>query len=102
VQKRFRDSDMIELKVSNILLLAEVTNKLTSSVTIHLEGAGVDQSFVERLKEAVTTSPGQASLEFQISDEMTRNLKMMSRYRVNPRELAGKLKQWPMLEISLA
>jgi hypothetical protein len=33
---------------------------------------------------------------------MTRNLKIMSRYRVNPRELAGKLKQWPMLEISLA
>ena len=102
VQKRFRDSDMVELKVSSILLLAEVTNKLTSRVTIQLEGAAVNHLFIEKLKEAIVSSPGKAALEFMISDEMTRNLKMTSRYLVNPHDLAGKLKQWPALEINLS
>ncbi|HPJ60977.1 DNA polymerase III subunit alpha [Lentimicrobium sp.] len=102
VQKRFRDSDLVELKVSGILLLAEVTNKLTSRVSIQLEGAAVDQAFVEKLKDAIVSSPGKAALDFMISDEMTSNLKMTSRYMVNPYDLAGKLKHWPALELKLS
>lgn len=103
VQKRFRDSDQIELKVSNVSLLAESIDKLTKSVTITLDAFEVNDEMVARLKEAVSASRGNTPLYVNVVNETSRiSVKMPSRLRIQARQLVAMLKNKEGIRLSLS
>ncbi len=103
VQKRFRDSDQIELKVSNVSLLAESIDKLTKSVTITLDAFEVNDEMVTMLKDAVSASRGNTPLYVNIVNETSRiSVKMPSRLRIQARQLVAMLKNKEGIRLSLS
>lgn len=103
VQKRFRDSDQIELKVSNVSLLAESIDKLTKSVTITLDAFEVNDEMVARLKDAVSASRGNTPLYVNVVNETSRiSVKMPSRLRIQARQLVAMLKNKEGIRLSLS
>lgn len=103
VQKRFRDSDQIELKVSNVSLLAESIDKLTKSVTITLDAFEVNDEMVAMLKDAVLASRGNTPLYVNIVNETSRiSVKMPSRLRIQARQLVARLKNKEGIRLSLS
>ncbi len=103
VQKRFRDSDQIELKVSNVSLLAESIDKLTKSVTITLDAFEVNDEMVAMLKEAVSASRGNTPLYVNVVNETSRiSVKMPSRLRIQARQLVAMLKNKEGIRLSLS
>ena len=103
VQKRFRDSDQIELKVSNVSLLAESIDKLTKSVTITLDAFEVNDEMVAMLKDAVSASRGNTPLNVNVVNETSRiSVKMPSRLRIQARQLVAMLKNKEGIRLSLS
>lgn len=102
VQKRFRDSEQIEFKITNIVLLADVAERMTRKITLFLESSAINREYIAGLSEAVTSSPGKCDLEVVIEDKLIKSLIMTSRYTVNPRELILKLNGMEALEIRLS
>lgn len=103
VQKRFRDSDQIELKVSNVSLLAESIDKLTKSVTITLDAFEVTDEMVSMLKEAVSASRGNTPLYVNVVNETSRiSVKMPSRLRIQARQLVAMLKNKEGIKLNLS
>jgi DNA polymerase-3 subunit alpha len=103
VQKRFRDSDQIELKVSNVSLLAESIDKLTKSVTITLDAFEVNDEMVAMLKDAVSASRGNTPLYVNVVNETSRiSVKMPSRLRIQARQLVAMLKNKEGIRLSLS
>lgn len=103
VQKRFRDSDQIELKVSNVSLLAESIDKLTKSVTITLDAFEVNDEMVAMLKDAVLASRGNTPLYVNVVNETSRiSVKMPSRLRIQARQLVAMLKNKEGIRLSLS
>lgn len=103
VQKRFRDSDQIELKVSNVSLLAESIDKLTKSVTITLDAFEVNDEMVAMLKDAVSASRGNTPLYVNVVNETSRiSGKMPSRLRIQARQLVAMLKNKEGIRLSLS
>lgn len=103
VQKRFRDSDQIELKVSNVSLLAESIDKLTKSVTITLDAFEVNDEMVAMLKDAVSASRGNTPLYVNVVNETSRiSVKMPSRLRIQARQLVAILKNKEGIRLSLS
>lgn len=102
VQKRFRDSEQIEFKITNIVLLADVAERMTRKITLFLESSAINREYIAGLSDAVTSSPGKCDLEVVIEDKLIKSLIMTSRYTVNPRELILKLNGMEALEIRLS
>lgn len=103
VQKRFRDSDQIELKVSNVSLLAESIDKLTKSVTITLDAFEVNDEMVAMIKDAVSASRGNTPLYVNVVNETSRiSVKMPSRLRIQARQLVAMLKNKEGIRLSLS
>jgi len=102
VQKRFRDSDQIELKVSNISLLAESIDKLTKNITLAIGVRDVTEPLVAQLRNIMESSKGNTPLYINILDELNRvSVKLPSRLRVNPRNVVAALKPFEYIGITL-
>ncbi len=102
VQKRFRDSDQIELKVSNISLLAESIDKLTKNITLAIGVRDVTEPLVVQLRSIMESAKGNTPLYINILDELNRvAVKLPSRLRVNPRNLVAALKPFEYIGITL-
>ena len=102
VQKRFRDSDQIELKVSNISLLAESIDKLTKNITLAIGVRDINEPLVAQLRNIMESSKGNTPLYINILDELNRvSVKLPSRLRVNPRNVVAALKPFEYIGITL-
>jgi DNA polymerase-3 subunit alpha len=102
VQRRFRDSPQIELKVSNVVLLAETIDKLTKNITIELSASDIDPILVSMLNEAIASSRGGTQLHVKIVDDLNRiTLNLPSRLRVNPRKFTQQMKTFNGVKVSL-
>lgn len=102
VQKRFRDSDQIELKVSNISLLAESIDKLTKNITLAIGVRDINEPLVTQLRNIMESSKGNTPLYINILDELNRvSVKLPSRLRVNPRNVVAALKPFEYIGITL-
>ncbi|KAF0201022.1 MAG: DNA-directed DNA polymerase III [Bacteroidetes bacterium] len=102
VQKRFRDSDQIELKVSNISLLAESIDKLTKNITLAIGVRDINEPLVAQLRNIMESSKGNTPLYINILDELNRvSVKLPSRLRVNPRNVVAALKPFEYFGITL-
>ncbi|MBW6489799.1 MAG: DNA polymerase III subunit alpha [Lentimicrobium sp.] len=102
VQKHYRNSEKIELKITNISLLAESIDKLTKNITIRLNASDVNENLVRKIHETVNVSPGITPLYINILDEFNHiSLSLPSRFRVNPRLLVAGLKDCKEIELKL-
>lgn len=102
VQRRFRDSDQVELKVSSISLLAEAMDNITKNVSITLNAEDVDEIFVTMLREAIDSSRGATQLYVNIIDNINRmSVKLPSRLRINPRKFTSLMRTFRDIKVSL-
>ena len=83
LRPRFRDSDQLELKVSNIEYLQTVKDKAIDRITISLVSDQLNDQVVAELSELVSEHPGKTKLFFQLRDSTGRNhvlLRSTSKY----------------------
>jgi DNA polymerase-3 subunit alpha len=102
VQKRFRDSDQIEFKISNMSLLSEALEKMTKQITLTISSYSVTNALIDQIKQAVSESKGECPLVVNLYDDVSKlKVKMTSRTRTNTRALIEKLRGIPEIAISL-
>lgn len=103
VQRRFRDSDQIELKVSSISLLAEAMDSITKNVSITVNAEDIDPVMVSMLREAIDLSRGATQLYVNLIDNNNRiSLKLPSRLRINPRKFTSQMRTFSNVRVALA
>ena len=68
LQPRYRDSDILELKVGNVEYLQAVKEKAIDRLTIVLDSARLDRQVVAELDELVAESPGRTKLFFMLRE----------------------------------
>jgi len=103
VQKRFRDSEQIELKITSMSLLAEAMEKMTKQVTLNINIYDVNPVLIERLKNAVHEFKGNCPFEVNLTEGAGRpTVKLPSRQRIDPRRFTEWLKGVPEVEFSLS
>lgn len=102
VQKRFRDSDQIEFKISNMSLLSEALEKMTKQITLTLSTYSVNNTLIDQIKQAAFESKGECPLVVNLYDDVSKlKVKMNSRTRTNTRALIEKLREIPEIAINL-
>jgi DNA polymerase III subunit alpha len=102
VQKRFRDSDQIEFKISNMSLLSEALEKMTKQITLTLSSYSVNNALIDQIKQAAFESKGECPLVVNLYDDVSKlKVKMTSRTRTNTRSLIEKLCKIPEIAINL-
>ena len=103
VQKR-KFGDELEFKIKKIMLLSSVKDELVKSVTIKIDPAIINNSFVMALKEIIDENKGATELKFQfVSIENKISLPMFSRtcrVRMN-NELISFLDDFPGIEYTV-
>lgn len=103
VQKRFRDSELVEFKISAMNLLAEAVVKLTHHVSLQIPLQKLTGELVERLAAAAGSSRGKIPFEVVVTDDVNRiSVKMPSRLRIDPGLLVEKCKPIRDVEIHLS
>jgi DNA polymerase-3 subunit alpha len=103
VQKRFRDSDQIEFKISNMSMLSESLEKMTKKITLALNAYSVNNALIEQIKLAATGNKGECSFAINVYDDVSKlNVKMPSRIKTNPRAFIERIRQLPEVSISLS
>ena len=68
VQPRFRDSEVLDLRILNVEYLQTVKEKNIESITITLNADLLEEKDVDDLGEIVRESPGKTRLYFQLCD----------------------------------
>ena len=66
--QRFRNSDMMDMRVTDIQYLQTVKDKQIERLTITLDAEKIDETTVSDLVTVIKDSPGNAQLYFQVSD----------------------------------
>lgn len=103
VQKRFRDSEQIELKISSMSLLAEAMEKMTKLVSLTISIYDVNPGFITRLQNAAHEFKGNCPLTINLTDGVSRlALGLPSRLHIDPRRFTDWLKGMPEIEFSLS
>jgi len=103
VQKRFRDSDQIEFKISSMSLLSEALEKMTKQVTITMSSYSVSDTLIDNIKLAATGNKGECPFVINLYDTVSKlNVKMPSRLKTNPRTFIEIVRQIPDVTISLS
>lgn len=102
VQKRFRDSDQIELKISSMSLLAEAMEKMTKKIVLSISIYDVNTEMIDRLQGAVYEYKGNCPFSVNFMDNLGRiSVELPSRLRVDPRRFTDWLKTCPEIGFSL-
>ncbi len=84
-QKRFRDSEAFEFKISSISLLSEVLENMTRSILVKIDAFLVEEGLIRKLKELRDGNRGTCSLAFEVMDEADKvTVRMVSRVPVSP------------------
>ena len=98
--KQWRQEEW-EVKVNSIELLSEIKDKVIEKITVIAPLMAVDDEFIEDFSTMVKANPGNAELNFVISDEdgqMHVNLASRTMKVSAQKELINYLKNQPMLE----
>ena len=73
MQRRFRDSDVKELKITNVALLQDVKERAIDRITISMNTDTLDEKTVDDLSEIISSHPGKTQLFFQLRDSLGKN-----------------------------
>lgn len=69
IQPRFRSETELEIKISQITLLAEAIENTTKHIQIKLKSEQLNAEFVENIVQLVNKHPGKVTYEIKISDD---------------------------------
>ncbi len=85
VQQRFRDSDLWEVKITNVQLLSEIGNSMTKSVTLNVNLNAVTEKLMDKMLKVLTDNPGNIPVRMAIKDhELKWNVEASSKkFKVN-------------------
>ena len=67
--QRFRNSDMLEMRVTDIQYLQTVKDKQIEKFTITMDSSRLDDTVVSDLVTVIKDSPGNTQLYFAVSDD---------------------------------
>lgn len=102
VQRRYRDSDLFEFKISNVILLADALEKLTKKITIRVNAFTIDNNFITLLKDIQKSNPGNCRLNFELIDEADKIVvKLTSRISVSPNFASEVIKKVNFVDVLL-
>ena len=73
LKPRFRDSNMLDLKIQNIEYLQSIKDKAIDSLTISISTDYLNSETAEELKELLTRYPGTTKLLFNVIDPKTKH-----------------------------
>ncbi|MDY3848186.1 MAG: DNA polymerase III subunit alpha [Prevotella sp.] len=74
---RFRDSNLMDLKVQNIEYLQTVKERAIDRITISVNTESIDEQVVEELSHIISQHPGKTKLYFQLVDRKADNHVLM-------------------------
>jgi len=84
-QRRFRDSDMFEFKISSMILLSEALERLTKSITVRIDAYLMNEELVKKFKSLRDKNKGSCSLTYEVLDEADRvTVRLVSKVQVAP------------------
>lgn len=99
-QKRFRDSDQFEFKISSVMLLSEALERLTQKITIRIDAYLISEELITRLKKMSNAYKGNCSLSYEVMEEADKvNVRLISRVPVSPAFAAQVIKTVPEVEV---
>ncbi|HLO91654.1 MAG TPA: DNA polymerase III subunit alpha [Lentimicrobium sp.] len=102
-QKRFRDSDQFEFKISSMILLSEALEKLTKKIVIKIDIYQLSDELINKLKRMAAASRGNCQLYFEVVEEADKvNLKLVSRTPVSPVFAVEVVKSIPEVEVVIS
>ena len=78
VQPRFRDSNIMDLKVLDVKYLQTVKDENINSITISMNSDLLTEEMVNELNSLITSHPGKTRLFFQLRDSTGRNHVLLS------------------------
>ena len=97
-QPRYRDSNLYDLKISNIEYLQSIKDRAITKITISLDTEGFDSQMLQELNQIVIANPGKTKLYFQLRDPSNKSQVLMysTKYSVDVRrELIAFLESSP-------
>ncbi len=97
-QPRYRDSNLYDLKISNIEYLQSIKDRAITKITISLDTEGFDSQMLQELNQIVIANPGKTKLYFQLRDPSNKSQVLMysTKYAVDVRrELIAFLESSP-------
>lgn len=93
VQPKYKQEDQLEIKVNDIMLLADVLEKQVSKISIQVDLKDLDEKFIHQLKEMIVTSKGGCKVIFIVKDNVTKAEVQMhsNKYRIECSSFLKKL-----------
>lgn len=70
VEERFRNADLLEIRINQMQLLSEVKDKMARSVTLSVSIHDLEEPFISSLHELVKNHPGSCGLKISITDPL--------------------------------
>ncbi|HYH55394.1 MAG TPA: OB-fold nucleic acid binding domain-containing protein, partial [Anseongella sp.] len=70
VEERFRNAEMLEIRINQMQLLSEIKDKMTRNVTLSVSINDLAEPFIDRLEHLVRNHPGNCSLKISVSDPL--------------------------------
>ncbi|HEY9560116.1 MAG TPA: DNA polymerase III subunit alpha [Anseongella sp.] len=70
VEERFRNAELLEIRINQMQLLSEVKDKMTRSVTLSVSLNDIAAPFISRIEELVKEHPGKCGLKISINDPL--------------------------------
>jgi DNA polymerase-3 subunit alpha len=79
VQDRFNQPGSLELKLNKIELLSDVKEKAFSTIKLRVKLTHVNDEFILKLENLVSTRSGKSNIEFLVEDEDNTQIKLFSK-----------------------
>jgi len=103
VEGRFDNPDQLVIRVSNIMLLSEVMEKLARELVVSIEINDLATETIQALHALAKHFKGKSALRFRVHDA-TEGLSVempSKKYRVNAREIIGELMKLPDVQVQM-
>lgn len=102
-QRRFRDSDQFEFKISSMMLLAEALEKLTKKISIKMDAYLLSEGIIDKLKKIALENPGKCAQYYEIVEEADKvHLRMVSKTHVAPTFAVQVIRTIPEVEVTIS
>ncbi|MCD4747053.1 MAG: DNA polymerase III subunit alpha [Bacteroidales bacterium] len=104
VQYRYKSTDQLEIKITNINLLSEVLNKFTHEIIIQLSLNDLSEKMIEEIHSLVNSNKGKCNLKFHITDIADNiSVEMPSKkYRVDGSYFIKAINSYPGIKYKLS
>ncbi len=103
VQQRYNSDSQYELKINNIMLLAEVLNRETKEIKLRMSLTDLSDKIITELESHVNKCKGECRLNFQVFDADDKLALSMNaaKYKVKPKDFLQKIDCLPEIEYKL-